>query len=96
MTGISTPPHQPLRERLCRHGFRARRGRAVRDRKPCFLVEAHHSGTALSAALGHFQAQTQAAHAFQVVTDLPFEPVDCFAWSRPCVVPACTLLSQLL
>jgi hypothetical protein len=68
----------------------------VRDRKPWFLVEAKQSDTALSAALGHFQAQTQAAHAFQVVMDLPFEPTDCFASSRPSVVPARTLLSQLL
>ncbi len=47
-------------------------------------------------ALGHFQAQTQAAHAFQVVMDLPFQRVDSFAATRPCVVSARTLLSQLL
>jgi len=68
----------------------------VRDRKPWFLVEAKKSDTALAAALGHFQSQTQAPHAFQVVMDLPFEPVDCFQATRPCVVPARTLLSQLL
>jgi len=68
----------------------------VRDRKPWFLVEVKQSDRALSPALGHFQAQTDAAHAFQVVLDLPFEPVDCFSSTRPSVVPARTLLSQLL
>ena len=68
----------------------------VRDRKPWFLVEAKHGDTAPAPALGHFQAQTRAPHAFQVVTDLPFEPVDCFAARRPVVVPARTFLSQLL
>jgi hypothetical protein len=68
----------------------------VRDRKPWFLVEAKHGDTALAPALGHFQAQTRTPHAFQVVTDLPFEPVDCFAARRPVVVPARTFLSQLL
>ena len=68
----------------------------VRDRTPWFLVEVKHRDTGLSPALAHFQAQTQAAHAFQAVMDMPFEPVDCFAAGRPCVVPARTLLSQLL
>ena len=68
----------------------------VRDRKPWFLVEAKANETALSPALGHFQAQTKAAHAFQVVLGLPFERVDCFGARRPAVVPARTLLSQLL
>jgi hypothetical protein len=30
------------------------------------------------------------------VVDLPFEVADCFATTRPVVVPARTLLSQLL
>ena len=68
----------------------------VRDRTPWFLVEVKHRDTGLSPALAHFQGQTQAAHAFQAVMDMPFEPVDCFAAGRPCVVPARTLLSQLL
>ena len=69
----------------------------VRDRKPWFLVEAKLSDATLSPALGHFQAQTRAPHAFQVVIGLPFEPVDCFAaGGRPAVVPARTFLSQLL
>ena len=68
----------------------------VRDRQPWFLVEVKRSDTTLSPALAHFQAQTRAAHAFQVVMELPFQPVDAFAQARPCVVPAKTLLSQLL
>jgi len=68
----------------------------LRDRRPWFLVEAKLNETALSPALAHFQAQTKAAHAFQVVLGLPFEPVDCFSANGPAVVPARTFLSQLL
>ena len=68
----------------------------VKDRKPWFLVEVKKSETALSPALVHFQAQLKAPHAFQAVLDLPYEEVDCFRAGRPVVVPARTLLSQLL
>jgi hypothetical protein len=68
----------------------------VRDRRPWFLVEVKLNDAALAPALGHFQAKTKAAHAFQVVLGLPFEPVDCFSATRPAVVPAKTFLSQLL
>lgn len=68
----------------------------VRDRKPWFLVEAKLGDTRLSPSLGHFQGQTKAPHAFQVVMNLPFEPADCFTTHRPVVVPARTFLSQLL
>lgn len=67
----------------------------VRDRKPWFLVEVKLSDRKLSPSLHHFQNQTLAAHAFQVVMDLPYEPADCFANYRPVVVPAKTFLSQL-
>lgn|GEM_PF-1645373 len=50
----------------------------------------------LAPALAHFQTQTGAPHAFQAVLNLPYESVDCFAAGRPAVVPARTLLSQLL
>jgi uncharacterized protein len=50
----------------------------------------------LSEALGYFQAQTGARHAFQVVLDKPFLNADCFKRTDPTVVPARTLLSQLL
>jgi len=68
----------------------------VRDRKPWFLVEAKLTDTHLSPALAHFQRQTSASHAFQVVMDLSYEPADAFTVHRPVVVPARTLLSQLL
>lgn len=69
----------------------------VRDGRPWFLVEAKHADDALSPALGRFQAQLGAPHAFQVVLELPFERADAFERPRgPVVVPASTLLSQLL
>jgi hypothetical protein len=67
----------------------------VRDRKPWFLVEVKLSDTALSPALGHFQAQIKAPYAFQAVMNLPYVAADCFAVKRTTVVPARTLLSQL-
>ena len=42
------------------------------------------------------QTQTKTPHAFQVVINLPYEPVDCFAVRQPVVVPAKTFLSRLL
>ena len=67
----------------------------VRDRKPWFFVEVKTGDRSLSPSLGYFQTRTKAPHAFQVVIDLPFEPVDCFSAARPVVVPARTFLSQL-
>ncbi|MGH8137988.1 MAG: ATP-binding protein [Steroidobacteraceae bacterium] len=67
----------------------------VRDRKPWFLVEVGN-GDRLDDALGYFQARTRARHAFQVVLDGSFVDADCFARTDPTVVPARTLLSQLL
>jgi predicted AAA+ superfamily ATPase len=68
----------------------------VRDRQPWFLVEVKLADPSLSPSLAHFQAQTKAPHAFQVVINLPYEPADCFAVRQPVVVPARTFLSQLL
>lgn len=68
----------------------------VRDGAPWFLVEAKHRDTRLSSALDHFQRQTQAAHAFQVVETMPYVDADPYAHSSPLVVPARTLLSQWL
>lgn len=67
----------------------------VRDRKPWFLVEAKLAETDLSPALAHFQRQTKARHAFQVVVERDFVAADPFTRTDPCVVPAATLLSQL-
>jgi len=68
----------------------------VRDRKPWFLAEVKLSDRNLSPSLLHFQGQTKAAHAFQVVMNLPYEPADGFVTSRPVVIPARTFLSQLV
>lgn len=69
----------------------------IRDGEPWFLVEVKHSDDSLSPALHHFQEQTGAPFAFQVVVDADYVDADCFATPRgPLVVPARTLLSQLL
>lgn len=68
----------------------------IRDDQPWFLVEVKQSNTSLSPALFHFQQQTEAPHAFQVVMDLPYTDVDCFHYKNPVVVPAQTFLSQLV
>ncbi len=68
----------------------------VRDGKPWFLVEVKKSEQKLSPALAHFQAETGAENAFQVVLDLPYEAANCFAHRQPLVVPAKTFLSQLI
>lgn len=68
----------------------------VRDRKPWFLVEVKNRETTLSDSLGYFQRATKAKHAFQAVIELPYVDTDCFTRTDPVVVPARTLLSQLL
>jgi len=68
----------------------------VKNQKPWFLVEVKKSDTHLSPSLAYFQNQTSAPHAFQAVLSLPFEDVDCFTAQNPVVVPALTLLGQLL
>ena len=66
----------------------------VIERKPWFLVEVKMSETNLSPSLAYFQGQTKAAHAFQVVMNLDYQPVDCLKLQRPVVVPAKTLLAK--
>lgn len=68
----------------------------VKDGRPWFLVEVKASDRSLSPALGVFQEQVRAKHAFQVVIDIPFVDVDCFNRTTPVVAPARTFLSQLL
>ncbi len=65
--------------------------------RPWFLVEAKASDNGgLSKSLFHYQNLTGAEHALQVVFDLPYEAGNCFASSRPLIVPARTFLSQLV
>ncbi|MBI4229698.1 MAG: ATP-binding protein [Planctomycetes bacterium] len=69
----------------------------VRDGKPWFLVEVKRREEVLASALKIFQDQIKAPFAFQAVIDADFVDADCFAAPRgPVVVPARTLLSQLL
>ena len=69
----------------------------TRDGAPWFLVEAKHEDTTLGPALGHFQRQLDAPFAFQATVGLDYMDADCFASpGQPLVVPARTLLSQLL
>lgn len=69
----------------------------VRDDQPWFLVEVKKSGAKhLSPQLEYFKSQTGARHAFQVAFDLDYVDRDCFEIEQPVVVPAKTLLSQLV
>ncbi len=69
----------------------------VRDGQPWFLVEVKLQDETLSSALKHYQQQTKAPFAFQVVIEADYVSADCFAKPRsPIVVPARTFLSQLL
>jgi hypothetical protein len=69
----------------------------ARDRKPWMLVEVKKSDERLSPSLAHFQEQTGAPHAFQVVLDADYVAADCFAQAgKPLVVPGRTFLSQLV
>ncbi len=69
----------------------------IRDGKPWMLVEVKYKRDGnLSPSLHHFAKVTKAPHVFQVVLDMPYVDVDCFEVGRPAIVPARTLLSQLI
>lgn len=68
----------------------------VRNSKPWFMVEVKTSDRTLSSALKYFYERVDVAHAFQVVMNAEFVNADCFAPTRPLVVPARTFLSQLV
>ena len=68
----------------------------VRDGQPWFLVEAKLSDRNPAPGLLHFQRQTGATHAFQVVKNLPYVEANPFEKTTPVTVPARTLLAQLL
>ena len=67
----------------------------VRDQEPWFLVEVKSSERRLSPNLSYFQNATKAPHALQVQWRAPYD-ADCFAGNKSLLVPATTLLSQLL
>ena len=69
----------------------------VRDEQPWFIVEvSSNSGVRLSKDLAYFQAQTGAQHAFQIDKDADYVDLDCFEYKHPIIVPAKTILSQLV
>ncbi|MDF1654978.1 MAG: ATP-binding protein [Coxiellaceae bacterium] len=69
----------------------------VKNDKPWFLVEVKSSANQpISKYLHYFQKQLNVPHAFQVVFGLPYQPIDCFEYSTPIIVPALTFLSQLV
>jgi predicted AAA+ superfamily ATPase len=69
----------------------------TRDRKPWFLAEVKSSAKAsLAPSLHYFTKQTGAEHAFQVAFDAEYVDADCFSNTGPVIVPARTLLSQLV
>ncbi len=69
----------------------------IRDGTPWFLVEVKYHQESMSPALKYYQDQLDAPFAFQVILDADYIDADCFARPRgPLVVPARTLLSQLL
>ena len=67
----------------------------AKNGKPWFLVEAKTADTKISPALISMQKATGAAHAFQVVRDLPYAAADAFAYRDPIAVSAQSFLSQL-
>lgn len=62
---------------------------------PWFLAEAKTADTKISTALAAMQKATGAAHAFQVVRDLPYAGADAFSHREPIAVSAQSFLSQL-
>jgi hypothetical protein len=64
--------------------------------QPWFLVEVKAGDARLAPELPFFAKALEVRHAFQAVLELPFDGRDCFALEEPAVVPARTLLSQLL
>jgi len=69
----------------------------TRENKPWFLVEVKSSShQPLSASLHYFHRQLQTEHAFQVVFDLAPVERDCFSPRKPVIVPAASLLTQLV
>ncbi len=69
----------------------------IRDGQPWFLAEVKYREEPVTKSLSHFQGETAAPFAFQVVLDADYVDADCFASpGRPITVPAKTLLSQLL
>lgn len=69
----------------------------TKNKQPWFLVEVKTANaSSISKHLFYFQRELNVPHAFQVVIDMAYEDVDCFQYHTPIIVPAKTLLSQLV
>ena len=67
----------------------------ARDGEPWFIAEAKTSDTSVSPTLKSMQRQTGVGIALQIVADLPYDDINCFAPGAACAVPMRTFLSQL-
>ncbi len=68
-----------------------------KDGQPWFLVEVKNSSNGSpSKSLYHFQEMLGVEHVMQVAIDMDYVDVSCFEASKPLIVPAKTLLSQLI
>ena len=69
----------------------------TKNKKPWIMVEVKTSTQqGLSKSLNRFNKQLNLKHVFQVTVDGEFVDKDVFKITQPCIVPAKTLLSQLL
>jgi predicted AAA+ superfamily ATPase len=68
----------------------------VRDNKPFMIIESKSSETKLSKSIEHFRAQLQPSFSLQTVFNENFVSKSCFSGEIPLIVPAKTLLSQLI
>jgi len=69
----------------------------TKDDVPYIMVEVKKNGSkGLSPHLIYFQEQLKAPYALQVALDAEYVDANCFAHSRPLIVPAKTFLSQLV
>ena len=69
----------------------------VRDGEPWVLIEVKSSASrSLSSSLFRFRDQLDPVHVFQVAMDADYVDRNCFELDEPTIVPARTLLSQLV
>lgn len=69
----------------------------VKNQKPWLMLDVKKSqNSQLSKSLLYFSQQLQVPHVFQVVEDMPYIDKDCFAATKPVIVPMTTFLSQLV
>jgi predicted AAA+ superfamily ATPase len=68
-----------------------------KNNKPWLMIEVKSSDNKrISKNLEYFYQELKPDHAFQLVYDMPYQDIDCFALKKPHVVSMRTLLSQLV